>query len=203
MSSLKNEALAACQVALAQLGFVKRGGAFLQERGGEAGGWIGLNLATHGLPRLFKINPVVGVRFAHLEKILLTLRDDVPKKPMPVISKPLGYLMPENSFRFWEFLEGGDIERVAKSLAGAVREYGEPYIATYSDWDVFSRDVGDVGLLVEHERAKVLPIVHLINGDREEARRIIESELERVASSGDMYAQSYRKFAEKFSGEFG
>lgn len=203
MSSLKEEALAACRSALAQLGFIKYKGALLQERGGQASGWIGLNLATHGLPRLLKVNPVVGVRFIHLEKILLALSDDMPKRPMPVISKPLGYLMPEKSFRFWEFLEDGDGERVAESLASAVREYGELYIAAYSDWDVFSRDVGDVGLLIEHERAKILPIVHVINGDREEGRRIVETELERVASSGDMYAQSYRIFAEKFRREFG
>ncbi|MEU3301231.1 hypothetical protein ABZ729_15595 [Streptomyces sp. NPDC006678] len=203
MSSLKEETLAACQSALAQLGFAKRKGALLQERGGQASGWIGLNLATHGLPRLLKVNPVVGVRFAHLEEILLTLSDDMPKRPAPVISKPLGYLMAEKSFRSWEFLEGGDSERVAEALAGAVREYGEPYIASYSDWDTFSRNVGDAGILMEHERAKILPIVHVINGDREEGRRIIETELERVASSSDMYARSYRSFAEKFRGEFG
>ncbi|MFJ3932720.1 MULTISPECIES: hypothetical protein [unclassified Streptomyces] len=202
MSSLKEETLAACQSALAQLGFEKRKGALLQERGGQASGWIGLNLATHGLPRLLKVNPVVGVRFSHLEEILLSLSDDMPKSPAPVISKPLGYLMPEKSFRSWEFLEGGDIERVAESIAGAVREYGEPFIAAYSDWDAFSRSVGDAGILMEHERAKILPIVYVINGDSEEGQRIIDAELERVASSTDMYAQSYRNFAEKFRGQF-
>jgi hypothetical protein len=203
VSSLKEETLAACRSALARLGFVKRKGALLQEREGQASGWIGLNLATHELPRLLKVNPVVGVRFAHLEKILLSLSDDMSKSPAPVISRPLGYLMPEKSFKSWEFLEGGDIERVAESIADAVHEYGEPFIAAYSDWDVFSRSVGDAGILMEHERAKVLPIVYVINGDAEEGQRIIDAELERVASSTDMYAQSYRHFADKFREEFG
>ncbi|MEU0188823.1 hypothetical protein ABZ250_02945 [Streptomyces afghaniensis] len=111
--------------------------------------------------------------------------------------------MPEKSFRFWEFIEGGDHERVAESLASAVRDYGEPYIATYADWDTFSRAVGDKGFLMEHERAKILPIVHVINGDLEAGRRVVESELERIAGSGDVYAQSYRSFADKFREEFG
>lgn len=198
MSSFKDEALAACRSALAPLGFVKRGGALLQERGGGAIGWIGLNVATYELPRLLKVNPVVGVRFAHLEKILIALRDDVPKNPMPVISKPLGYLMPEKSFRFWELVEGEDGQRVAASLADAVREHGEPYLAVYSDWAVFSRDVGDSGMLMEHERAKILPVVRMIDGDPDEARRIVDGELRRVAGSVDMYAQSYRSFAKEF-----
>jgi hypothetical protein len=203
MSSLKSETLAACQAALAQLGFVKRGGALLQERGSGASGWIGLNLATQGLPRSLKVNPVIGVQFSHLDDIQRRLRDDVPNKPMPIISRPLGYLMPEKSFRSWEFLEDGDGEQVASSLADAVRKYGEPYIATYCNWAVFSRDVDNEGFLMEHERAKVLPVVYLINGKREEARRIIEIELGRVADSTDMYAESYRRFAEKFLIEVG
>jgi hypothetical protein len=76
--------------------------------------------------------------------------------------------------------------------------YGEPYIATYCNWATFSRDAGVGGFLMEHERAKVLPIVYLINGKREEARRIVEIELRRVSGLTDMYAESYRRFAEKF-----
>ncbi|MGN4160068.1 hypothetical protein ACRWOO_10350 [Streptomyces sp. NEAU-PBA10] len=202
MPSLKEETLAACQSALARLGFVKHKGALLQELGEESSGWIGLNLATYALPRLLKVNPVVGVRFAHLERILLTLSEDMPKKPAPVVSMPLGYLMPGHSFRSWDFLEGEDVRVSAESLADAVREYGEPYISRYSDWAEFSRNA-DEGILMEHERAKILPIVHVINGSRGEARRIIETELQRIIDSRDAYALSYRSFAQKFQREFG
>jgi hypothetical protein len=203
VSSLKTEALADCESALAELGFVKRRGALLQERGEGASGWIGLNLATRGLPRSLLVNPVVGVRFAYLEELQVALRDDVPRsKPMPVISKPLGYLMPEKSFRSWEFAQGDDTGQVAASLAGAVRQYGEPYISQYSDWAMLSRHIGETGFLAEHERAKILPLVHEINGNHREARFIIENELQRIADSDDMYAQSYRKFAEKFLNRF-
>jgi hypothetical protein len=203
VSSLKEEALAACRAALAELGFTRHKGALIQKRSGQASGWIGLNMAARDLPRLLKINPVVGVRFAHLEEIMLQLRDDLPKKPMPVTSKPLGYLMPEKAYRAWDFVEGGDHERVAQSLAAAVRDYGEPYIAVNANWDTFSRAVGGVGFLVEHERAKILPVVRVINGDREEGRYLVESELGRIADSDDVYAQSYRSFAARFGEMFG
>ncbi|MFF3312838.1 hypothetical protein [Streptomyces sp. NPDC002952] len=203
MSSLKKEALAACQVALARLGFVKYKGALILERDSQASGWIGLNLATRGLPRLLQVNPVVGVRFAHLEKIMLRLRDDVPKTPTAVFSKPLGYLMPENSFRFWDFSVDGDSERVAKSLSDAVHAYGVPYIVAHSDWVEFSRNVDIEGFLLEHEKAKIAPVVHVINGDLEGARGIVDIELERVSGSSDMYAQSYRRFADRFQVAFG
>jgi hypothetical protein len=203
VSQLRQEALAECHSALARIGFVRRSGALLQDRGGGASGWIGLNLATYGLPRSLQINPVVGVRFARLDEVIPAHRDDIPKKPKPVISKQLGYLMPENSFRGWEFLQSGDHGQVAASLVEAVREYGDPYIEKYADWGNFTRDIELPGMLMEHEKGKVLPIVLAFDGNLERANSIVASELERVASFDDMYAQSYRDFANKFFAKFG
>lgn len=203
MTPLKNEALAACESALRPLGFIKRSGSLLQDRDGGASGWIGLNVATHGLPDSVKVNPVVGVYYAHFGQIASALRDDIPRKPMPIISKPLGYLMPEKSFRVWEFRQGGDSEKTAASLSDAVRTYGEPFVEKYADWDNFSREIESAGLLMEHEKAKSLPLILAINDDLERARSMVESELVRVASLEDMYARSYRDFADKFIDRFG
>ncbi|MEU6848592.1 hypothetical protein ABZ901_01430 [Actinacidiphila alni] len=203
MTPLKNEALAACQSALRPLGFVKRDGVLLQGRNGGASGWIGLNVATHGLPNSVKVGPVVGVYFTHYGEIARALRADIPRKPTPIISKPLGYLMPENSFRAWEFPQGGDSERIATSLADSVRIYGEPFIERYATWDFFSREIESSEFLMEHEKAKSLPIIFAINGDLAQANSIVESELARVSDLDDIYARSYRDFAGKFFDRFG
>jgi hypothetical protein len=203
-SSLKNEALVACHSALARLGYKKqRGGMLIRSLEGGVSGWIGLNLATQGLPLIVEVNPVVGVRFDALDEIMVSLRDDISKNPMPVVSKPLGYLMPEKRFRTWNFLRDGDHEEVAASLAEAVTAYGAPYIATYADWVKLVQSAASDGFLLEHERVKVLPVILMIDQKCEEARQIVETELDRVSDSDDMYAQSYRRFGERFYARFG
>jgi hypothetical protein len=203
MPPLTKDALAACESALRQLGFSKRRGSLLQD-GATAGiGWIGLNTATRGLPGRMGVNPVVGMYFARLAEIESVLRDDIPDKPMPAMSMPLGYLMPDRMFRQWEFPQGGDLALIAQSLADAVQAYGQPYIGKYADWDTFSHDVVESpNMLMEHERAKTLPLVLAINGKLEEAKRIVERELDSVSGVEGVYAQSYRDFADKFFARF-
>ncbi|MFD0206241.1 MULTISPECIES: hypothetical protein [Saccharothrix] len=197
MSNLKKEVLAACTAGLRELGFTKQDGKLILDRGDGASGWLGLNLATFALPASLMVNPVVGVRFASVEDIMLTIRDDIPRTPMPVVSRPLGYLMPERTFRTWEFQRDGNIEQVAASLVSAVKQYGIPYIDTYADWRVFCHSVELPGFLLPHEKAKVIPVVPALNKQLDEAREVVRTELTAVADSDGVYAQSYRDFAEK------
>lgn len=203
MAPLKTEAISACEAALRPLGFIKRAGTLLQERREGSSGWIGLNVATQGLPDCVKVNPVIGVYFTRYGEIERSLRDDIPRKPRPIVSRPLGYLMPEKSFRAWEFQRDGDNDIISTSLAEAVKSYGEPFLEEYSDWENFSLKVESSGLLMEHEREKTLPIILAINGDLTRARKMIANELARVSGHDDMYAQSYRDFADKFLSRFG
>jgi hypothetical protein len=197
MSNLKKEALAACTAGLRELGFTKHDGKLILDRGDGASGWLGLNLATYALPASLMVNPVVGVRFAPIEDIMLTIRDDIPQTPMPIVSKPLGYLMPERTFRTWEFQRDGNIEQVTASLVTAVKQYGIPYIDTYTDWQVFCHSLELPGFLLPHEKAKVIPVVLALNRQLDRAREVVRSELTAVADSDDVYARSYREFAEK------
>lgn len=132
-----------------------------------------------------------------LERALAELAGWPP--PLASVSKPLGYLMPQNTFVQWDFPADGDLSSIAEDLAKAVSEYGQPFIGRWSDWEVFSTEVGSSGLLLESEKFIVLPVVLAINGDRPGAERIIRQELARVGDSSDAYAQSYRQFADRFS----
>jgi hypothetical protein len=197
--NLKTESLKACDVALRVYRFSKRRGVFLQPGASPAvTGWLGLNLATWGLPAKLQVNPVIGVRHVPLERALVALAGWPP--PVASVSKPLGYLMPQNTFVQWDFLAGGgDLSSVAEDLAKTVSEYGQPFIDRWSDWDLFSAEVGSSGLLLENEQFFILPLVHAINGDRIGAERVIRQELDRVGGSPDAYSQSYRQFAERFA----
>ena len=199
MTSLARASQDACASALRQYGFVaKRRGLLLQPRSNNAvTGWLGLNLATWALPANLQINPVVGVRHVPLEKALIELAGW--EAPVACVSKPLGYLMPQNTFLQWDFPATGDLTAIAEDLAKAVAEYGRPFIDKWADWKTFSEEISDSGLLLETQRFLVLPLVAAINGDRQNAELLIRHELDRVGNAPDVYSSSYRTFAQKFA----
>ncbi|MFI9813905.1 hypothetical protein [Saccharothrix variisporea] len=198
----KKDVMIACERALRGLGFEKRSQILLRPVGSGSSGWVGLNTATQGLPRVMGVNPVIGVCFDHFDELSSALRDDVPRGRFPLISRPLGYLMPENTFRSWRFVEGVDVEQVAESLAAAVAEHGVPFIEKYAEWETLSRELEASGFLMEHERMKKLPMVLAMNGDVSRAWEMVEGELARVSGADTPYADSYRTFAERFRERF-
>ncbi|MEU4556691.1 hypothetical protein [Micromonospora violae] len=197
MATLEKLSQDACASALKQYGYtLKRRGILLQPSIDESvTGWLGLNLATWDLPAKMEINPVVGVRHVQLERALVELAGW--PRPVSSVSKPLGYLMPQNTFVQWEFSSGGDVESVAADLAEAVHAYGQPFIDKWSDWKTFSTEISDSTLLLDNQKFFILPLVAVINNDRASAKSWLEQELGRIEDKSDVYANSYREFAHK------
>ncbi|XVV05955.1 hypothetical protein ACQPW3_11410 [Actinosynnema sp. CA-248983] len=194
----KKDVETACASALRSLGFVGRSGILFRRVNSDASGWVGLNAASQGLPQVMEVNPVIGVYFERFGELSRALMDDIPRQPAPLISMPIGYLMPEKTFRTWRFVEGADIDQGAQSLSSAVAEHGLPFIERYADWNTLSQEVEASQLLKAHQRAKVLPIILAMNGEVSRALEIINGELARLAGAETVYAISYRNFVEKF-----
>ncbi|MBM2623799.1 hypothetical protein JIG36_50755 [Actinoplanes sp. LDG1-06] len=201
MASLKTDALRACDAALGIHDFKKRRGVYLRSTAASTGdGWLGLNLATWDMPEALHVSPVVGVRYEHLERVLVETAGW--SAPLAGVTRPLGYLMPQNSFVQWEFKSGTDLAATAQELAVAVSQYGQPFIDQWSDWQAFSTSIEESGLLAEHVKYYVLPTIRALSGDMPGADRLIRQELDRTGNSTDLYAKSYREFARKFSQAF-
>jgi hypothetical protein len=199
MTTLERASLDACASALRKYGFkARRRGLFLQPRTDEkATGWLGLNLATWGLPSKLQINPVVGVRHVPLEEALVELAGW--KAPIAAVSRPLGYLMPQNTFVQWDFPVHSDIAAIAEDLANNVATFGQTFIDKWSNWGTFSSHIAESGFLLDQERYFLLPLVAAINGDRQRAEDLVRQEVNRVGNASDVYSEGYRKFAERFS----
>lgn len=197
--SLENDSLSACDSELKEIGFKrKRKGIYVRPSTPSADGWVGLNLTRANLPVSLGVNPVVGVRHAGLESALLELVDGMPKSPVPSVTRPLGYLMPESRFSTWEFSGGTPLRETASNLVSAIDEYGAPFIETYSDWASYCALVDGTGLILDNQVAKVFPVIAILNGDKSKAETLLNGELTRVAQSESVYAVAYRKFAQRF-----
>ena len=198
MSPLERESVAACAAALSPYGFVPKRSGFLQERlrDQEIFGWIGLNIASIGLPKTLLINPVIGVRSVDLEKSFVELAGW--KAPVPIVTKPLGYLMPSQSFRQWEFDAGADLSAPAEDLAAAVNIFGQPFIEKWSSPATLVDELDSSELLLAVKRWITVPIVHAVYGDKEIGRQLVEQEVIRVQGKEDLYSKNYMGFAERF-----
>ncbi|WP_143036041.1 hypothetical protein [Lentzea fradiae] len=178
--------------ALRPTGFVRRGHVWLEDRGDGVEGWLGF-----GLSGTLDLTPLVGVRFRRYDEICRQLGVGVPIAPL--VSVPLGALMPEEPVWHWNFVPGGDHAATASCLVATFLEHGKPYIDKHATWDALSRElVAKPASLLDFERARKLAITHLINGDVGAAGEVLREERERVADSGDVYARSYRGFAHRF-----
>jgi hypothetical protein len=202
VANLEKESQDACAAALRKHGFVaKRRGLLLQPCPNKTvTGVLGLNLATWTPPESVQVNPVVGVRHVPLEKAMKAL--DGQETPWSAVRQPLGYLMPENMLRQWEFKRSQDPSPIAEELADTVARYGQPFIEKWSDWRTYAREIADSGLLPKTELPIVLPVIAALDGDRERADRIIRDELDRIGEAADVYSAGYREFATRFA-DFG
>jgi hypothetical protein len=108
---------------LKQAGWRKRAGwIFTRELDEEFLLWLGLNRATKYHP--LGINPVVGIRYQPLERLLAELRGAKPHTYIPpTISTPLGYLTDENRYLELKVSRVEEAATVALELTRLVETY--------------------------------------------------------------------------------
>lgn len=190
--SLKTDVLLAVDTALRPTGFVRRRHVWLQERGDGVAGWLGF-----GLSGALDVTPLVGVCFRRYDEVCRALGVGIPAAP--IVSTPLGALVPEKAVWRWTFETGGDHAASASSLVATFSKHGKPYIDEHAEWDALVRElVAKPESMLDFERARKLAIIHLLNGDAGAAGEVLEKERERVAGSRDVHARSYRAFAHRF-----
>ena len=184
---------------LAKIGFKKRAGyLFTFDLAPDVLGSLGLNRATrHRLPGEVEINPVVGVRFQAVERIVAQCRAEKfhPYLP-PTISSPIGYLMPEKKYKGWVFTPG-HLEEVATDMAGAIALHGLAFMRSVVDLGALRHRLQD-GLGFEHQRVYRRPAAALVAGEIQQARALLDDGLVALGARTDAAAAEFRKFAEAF-----
>ncbi|MGI5502842.1 hypothetical protein [Lentzea sp. CA-135723] len=190
--SPKTDVLMAVDTALRPTGFVRRGHVWLHERGDGVAGWLGFGIAG-----TLTLTPLVGVCFRRYDEVCRTLGIGIPTTP--VISTPLGALMPEKPVWTWTFAPGTDHAPGAASLVAAFLKHGKPYIDKYAEWDTVAREfVAKPESLLEFDRARKLAVVHVLAGNAGAAWEALRKEAERVADSRDVHASAHRELQRRF-----
>jgi hypothetical protein len=121
---------------LSEEGFRKRAGrVFTRAVPGDRLSWLGINVASRSRSKgEVVLNPVVGVRYQLVERIVANGRgekfhDYVP----PTVSSPLRYLVSERDRSDWVLDGSSGDAHVVEVVASAVSRFGEPFVQSLLD----------------------------------------------------------------------
>ncbi|MDE5701743.1 MAG: hypothetical protein K2I15_04895 [Bacteroides sp.] len=171
-----------------QYGFKKaRFNNFIRIKDGNVVQDIGFTTATHGERHVTYLNPVVGVIYKDVDEVMLQLRDGISsclKMYAPMISRPIGYLMPEHYFKEWKFTIDIDVSDGVDDMASAIIDYGLPYLEELSDMDqviygLATSKYSNIG----NVRDYLLPVLYYLHGKNEQALIAVEEAVIRRSNS--------------------
>lgn len=203
-TEMKKAVLAACADAIAGTGFkpTRPANSFAKPVSDDVEWWIGLNLLQARPALQLGINPTVGVRLKHVESTMSELASDWPIGAPPLITRPLGYLMPDKRFKTWMAEPGTNLQEMTEDLARSIETYAIPFLEEFSDPVVLGEVSRIKGLMQENQRAKAIPIILAQSMENDKAAEMIAQELQSLKGRQDVYAESYREFAGKFAQKF-
>ncbi|WP_297974317.1 DUF4304 domain-containing protein [uncultured Bacteroides sp.] len=124
---------------------------------------IGFTTATRGQKHVVYLNPVVGIIYRDVDKLMLQLRDGLNPNIEdygPMICRSIGYLMPEHYFKEWKFTKDKDIREDAEDMAKAIIEYGSSYLEELSDVDqmIYGLATSKYSYIGSEVRDYILPV---------------------------------------------
>jgi hypothetical protein len=180
-------------------GFKRRGkyGILTASIDGNTYGWLGLNRATYKAEKVVLINPVIGIHNKKMWEIYDELLDyDGAKNWIATFGRPLGYYMPENTYRTWEFFHGKSIKPGVKDIVSNVRKYGIPWMKKLCNLEYLA-DTLEKYNAIDYNIFQ-LPLVWFLAGDREKAFTCANKYLER-RKGDDELLDRYNNFITKLA----
>jgi hypothetical protein len=163
-----------------KIGFKKKQCYFIKPMDDNVIAILHFGMVTHASKGHIYINVGVGVSYKNAEKLLYFLlgRDKVIFDH--TILQQIGYLMPENTFKEWDFVEDANNTRVFEDLLKSIQAYGFPYQEKMRCFDnlLQSFERRDAGILYI-ARDRYLPILYYLKGDKQRGVQAIEEAIER------------------------
>lgn len=177
--------------ALGGIGFERKRQQWRRPAGDDFEWWLGVGGAARASADAYLIRPVVGVRALAVEAELASLGHELSNA---TVSRPLGYLLPENSYVSYP-LTIENAPELTHEIAQAIEMHAFGWLESTSSLDGI-RVAIDEGHGFNHEYR--LPILLAIGGSYTDARQIVETRLDELGDAEHGAAKNYRRFAESF-----
>ena len=160
-------------------------------------GWVGLNSATHGRGYAVDVNPVVGVRYQRIERLIAELNGDAFNGLIPpTIAGNVGYLSPANAYLSFSFARASPSnEAVADQLCAAVATYGVPFMKKAADLRSLVETMQEARFASTEQLSYRLPIGFWLLGLTEKAKASVSARLADISTRSDPAGVHYKRFA--------
>jgi hypothetical protein len=161
-----------------QIGFKKKDYIFFKPINENAIAQLGFGFATHQYKGHILVNIFVRVFYKDVEELHSKLME---YSTNGTTGMQIGYLMPENTFKEWDFVENSDNTFLYNDIKKTIEIYAFAYFEERKDVDVFFQ------LLKERNRHVLggidvyLPILYYLKGDKQRGLKVIEEAIERMS----------------------
>lgn len=181
---------------LIELGFRKRtGDVFTRDIGGEMLGRIGFIRATYNNRGPLDVTPVIGIRDQEVERRIAELLDErFHHYSSATVSTPVGYLMPEQTYRLWRIASLAEVPRQVRDMVTAIENCGIPFMQANASHEA---------LVAIMKRAPAyepyfyrLPVALWLIGRPRETAAEVARIAARIGDRTDAAAQRYKQFAD-------
>ena len=163
---------------LKKLGFKKNQYYFYKQWNENTYLTIGFGIVSFKLPGHSYVSPTIGICYIDVNRLYEKLSDrEVANNIYPTVSEGLGYIMPENTFKEWDFVENQDNTSTYDDMFKAITTYGFAYIIQKDRHDRI------VDFFKTREKAghQILSISYFLNGEKEKGLQVFNDFLERMS----------------------
>lgn len=155
---------------------------------------------THQMSGHVFVDAKVGVTYKDVEEIFCKLCGiDNPVFDFTIL-RQIGYVMPENSYKEWDLVEGSDNTGVFEDLFRNIKTCGFDYYEKMKNFNNLFQTFEIRGSVVDVSRDRRLPILYYLKGEKEKGLKFIEKTIERQQQPGDeeQFDSNYLDFAERY-----
>jgi hypothetical protein len=163
---------------LKKLGFKKKQYYFYKQWDENTYLTVGFGIASFLLPGHRLVSPNIGICYVDVNRLCEQLSGrEITNNIYPTVGKGLGYIMPENTFKEWDFVENKDNTGTYDDMFNAITTYGFAYFTGKDRHSII------VDSFKNREKAphQILSISYFLNGEKEKGLQIFNEFLERMS----------------------
>lgn len=165
-----------------KIGFKRNKYSFIKKIDDEVYATLSFGFVSYQLKGHIYVDVSVGVSHTKLNDLHSRLSGYSNNNRLisPTLHQQIGYLMPEDEYKEWDFVENMDNSKVYEDLLQCIQTYGFPYQQKLKQFDnIFEAYEKRFSGVLNIHRDKYLPIFYYLKGEKEKGLKVIEEAIER------------------------
>ncbi len=133
-------------------------------------------LGMRAYNKRYYVNATLGLTFSDIDDVFLKL---VGYRVQGHMGSQLGYLLPNPTYKEWEFSLFDDNEKEYEDFFSSIEQYGFPYLDSINDEEQYFKRLVDRDRRLLGTRDRCLPILYYLRGEKEKGLEVIQEVIQR------------------------